>query len=69
MTTGRVVRVGIGTTIAVAGLQVVDVPPVVGVRAAAAAAAVEGSVGATSVPAGLVAAMTVVDVLPVAAAP
>ncbi|WP_277994015.1 hypothetical protein [Streptomyces sp. NP-1717] len=68
MTTGRVVSVGIGTTIAVAGLQVVDVPPVVGVRAAA-AAAVEGSVGATSVPAGLVAAMTVVDVLPVAAAP
>ncbi|WP_203557794.1 hypothetical protein [Streptomyces sp. S4.7] len=49
VTTGRVVRVGIGTTTVVAGPQVAGVPRVVGVRAAAAVVVV--SVGVMSVPA------------------
>ncbi|MFF2191266.1 hypothetical protein [Streptomyces sp. NPDC058155] len=69
MTTGPVVRVVIGTTTAVVvpqvadGPQVVDVLPVVGVRAAVVPVAV-GSVGVTSVPAVRAAAMTVVGVRP-----
>ncbi|MEU0957532.1 hypothetical protein ABZ353_35170 [Streptomyces niveus] len=65
MTTGRVVRVGIGTTTVVAGPQVVGVPPAVAVQAAVVAAA--DSVDVTNVPAARAVAMTVAVVRPVVA--
>ncbi|MFC9608775.1 hypothetical protein ACFTTN_35795 [Streptomyces niveus] len=66
VTSGRVVRVGIGTTTVVAGPQVVGVPPAVAVRAAVAVAAAV-SVDVTNVPAARAVAMTVAVVRPVVA--